>query len=182
VVYVDNDPVVVKHAQALLEDDDTQTAVIEADMRDPAAIMNHPRLTGLIDLGQPVAILLLFTLVVIPDDEVAHRIVREFRETVAPGSYLAIGHSVSDLCPETTAKLASLFQDDGMVSDGPRRDQLRTKADVERLFEGLSLIEPGVVYIVDWWPGTARTTGDAGGVWSVGGLGRVAARVPEGTP
>ncbi|MEV6980399.1 SAM-dependent methyltransferase [Sphaerisporangium sp. NPDC051017] len=182
VVYVDNDPMVVRHAQALLADDDSCTAVIEADMRDPRALLNHPRLTEVIDLEQPVAILVLFTLVGISDDDAAHAIVRGFREAVAPGSYLAIAHSVSDLCPETTARLTALFQDDGMVSDGPRRDQLRTKAEVEQFFDGLSLIEPGVVYIVDWRPGTTKAEGDGGGVWSVGGLGRVAARTAATAP
>ncbi|GAA3800390.1 SAM-dependent methyltransferase [Sphaerisporangium flaviroseum] len=170
VAYIDNDPVVVVHAQALLEDD-KQTAVIEADARDPDQILGHPRLNNLIDLREPVAVLLLFTLVTIPEDELAAHIVRRFRDAVVPGSHLAIAHSVSDLRPETTAKLAALYQDDGVVS-GPRRDQLRSKADIERLFEGLSLVEPGVAYLPEWRPDPGETYTGPGTIWAVGGIGR----------
>ncbi|WP_424531114.1 SAM-dependent methyltransferase [Sphaerisporangium viridialbum] len=172
VAYVDNDPVVVVHSQALLEDDE-RTAVVEADMRDPDQVLGHPRLKSLIDLDEPVAILLLFTLVVVPEDELVARIVGRFRDAVVPGSHIVIAHSVSDPRPETTAKLAALYQDDGVVS-GPRREQLRTKAEVERLFEGLSLVEPGVVYIPAWRPDPGDQPGDPEAVWSVGGIGRKA--------
>ncbi|WP_248963458.1 SAM-dependent methyltransferase [Sphaerisporangium perillae] len=170
VVYVDNDPVVVVHAQALLEDDE-RTAVIEADMRDPDQILAHPRLNKLIDLREPVAVLLFFTLIVIPEDELAARIVGRFRDAIVPGSHVAISHSVSDLRPEATAKLAALYQDGGIVSGHTRRDQLRTKAEIEPFFDGLSLVEPGLVYIPEWRPDGERLGGpDA--VWSVGGVGR----------
>ncbi len=142
-------------------------------MRDPDQVLGHPRLKSLIDLDEPVAILLLFTLVVVPEDELVARIVGRFRDAVVPGSHIVIAHSVSDPRPETTAKLAALYQDDGVVS-GPRREQLRTKAEVERLFEGLSLVEPGVVYIPAWRPDPGDQPGDPEAVWSVGGIGRKA--------
>jgi O-methyltransferase involved in polyketide biosynthesis len=169
VAYIDNDPVVVVHAQALLEDDG-HTAVIEADMRDPE-MLSHPRLNALIDLEEPVAILLFSTLVVVTDDELTRQIVRRFRDAVVPGSYLAISHSVCDLRPEVTAKLCTLYQEGGTVT-GPRRDQVRTKAEVEELFDGLSLVEPGVVYIPAWRPDPGGHAGDPEAVWSVGGVGR----------
>ncbi|MEU8269971.1 SAM-dependent methyltransferase [Sphaerisporangium sp. NPDC049002] len=169
VAYVDNDPVVVVHSEALLEGDERAT-VIEADMRDPDQVLSHPRLKSLINLDEPVAILLLSTLVVIPDDALVTHIVRRLRDAVVPGSYVTIAHSVSDVRPEATAKLAALYQDHGVVS-GPRRDQLRTKAEIEELFEGLSLVEPGVVYVTAWRPDPGEQPGDPEAVWSVGGIG-----------
>ncbi|WP_214411819.1 SAM-dependent methyltransferase [Sphaerisporangium fuscum] len=170
VVYVDNDPVVVMHSQALL-DDHRNTAVIEADMRDPEQILGHPRLNELIDLREPVAILLLFSMDVISDDDLVARIVGHLRDAVVPGSHIAIGHSVSDLRPEVTAKLGALYLDRGIVS-GPRREQVRSKGDIERLFDGLTLLEPGVVYIPRWHPEEGEAGGNPGAVWSVGGVGR----------
>jgi SAM-dependent methyltransferase len=171
VVYVDNDPVVVTHARALLEDEE-HTAVIEADMREPDQILGHPRLKSLIDLGSPVAILLLFVLDVVPEDELAAHIVGRFRDAIALGGYVAIGHSVSDLRPEATAGLADLYQSRGVVTGHAHREQQRTKADVETLFDGLSLLPPGVVYVPDWAPDAGGQTLDPRAIWSVGGVGR----------
>ncbi|GGK66258.1 hypothetical protein Sme01_11000 [Sphaerisporangium melleum] len=171
VVYVDNDPVVVAHARALLETTEN-TAVINADMRTPEQILGHPRLKELIDLDRPVAVLLLFMLDRIPEDDLAAGIVRCFRDAVVPGSHLAIGHSVSDLRPEATAGLADLFQTNGMISGHRHRAQQRTKADVERLFEGLSIVEPGVVYVPFWRPDHPGETTGATRIWTVGGIGR----------
>ncbi|MFC4585386.1 SAM-dependent methyltransferase [Sphaerisporangium corydalis] len=170
VAYVDNDPVVVVHAQALLEDD-KYTSVIEGDLRYPDELLKHPRLTKLIDLDRPVGILFSFTLAVISDDELMAGIVRGFRDAIAPGSYITIAHSVSDLRPEVTAKLAAMYQDDGIVT-GTRREQLRTKAEIEPAFEGLTLVEPGLVYIPMWRPDPGEQTADPDAIWSVGGIGR----------
>ncbi|MDH2424016.1 SAM-dependent methyltransferase [Sphaerisporangium sp. TRM90804] len=171
VAYVDNDPVVALHAQALLENDE-HTVVVQADMRQPERVLGHQRLGNLIDLDEPVAILIFFTLIMIPTDEEAARIVRGFRDAAAPGSYLAIAHSVSDVKPETTAKLAALYQDGGVVPGVPRRDQIRAKADVERLFDGMSLLDPGVVYLPAWRPDEGERVIDPESVWSVGGVAR----------
>ncbi|MFC4535623.1 SAM-dependent methyltransferase [Sphaerisporangium dianthi] len=171
VVYVDNDPVVVAHARALL-DDGEHTAVIEADMRTPDQILGHPRLRDLIDLDQPVAVLLLFTLVFIPEDELASRIVARFRDAIAPGGYVAIGDSVSDPRPKATAELADVYQSSGAVSGHAHRHQLRTKADIERLFGGMPLVAPGVTYISQWRPDAGQHILDPRAVWSVGGIAR----------
>jgi SAM-dependent methyltransferase len=170
VAYVDNDPVVISHGRALL-DNSPHTAVIQADLRDPAAILAHPEVRATLDLTEPVGVLLIAVLHVIPEDEVASRVVTELRDALPSGSYVAICHAVSDLVPETTAKLASLYQDK-MSSSAPRRTNLRSKAEVETYFDGLELVEPGVVYLPEWRP----EPGDPGPgdtpVWSVAGVGR----------
>ncbi|GAA2874911.1 SAM-dependent methyltransferase [Streptosporangium fragile] len=169
VVYVDNDPMVVVHAQALLKDERVAT-VIEADARDPERILTHPRLTGTIDLNEPVAILLFSFLTDLTDDVQALQITSGLQKAMAPGSYLALSHAVSDLCPEKTARLAALYQDQGSIT-GPRRANLRTGAEVEPFFDGLDLVEPGLVYIPQWRPeGAVPHRPDA--VWVVGGVGR----------
>ncbi|MGV9779648.1 SAM-dependent methyltransferase, partial [Streptosporangium sp. NPDC003464] len=169
VAYVDNDPMVVVHAQALLQDD-RLTTVVEADARRPELLLSRLRLTGMIDFDRPVAVLLFSVLQDITDDALALRIVTDLRRAIAPGSYLAVSHAVSDMRPETTAKLAALYQDRGSVT-GPRRGNLRTGAEVGRFFDGLALVEPGVVYVPRWRPdGTGPHRPDS--VWVVGGVGR----------
>jgi hypothetical protein len=170
IVYVDNDPVVVRHVQTMLKDRQ-QTAVIEADARNPERMLAHPDLVRLIDLDQPVAILIMSTLASIPDDAEVSAIVTYLRDIMAPGSYLAISHAISDLCPDTTAKLAALYQDNGTISGQPRRDQLRTRAEIEPLFQGLDMVEPGLVYISEWHPDPEQVRHSPETVWVVGGIG-----------
>jgi SAM-dependent methyltransferase len=170
VAYVDNDRVVIAHARALLENN-PRTAVIQADLREPERILRDPQLRQLIDVEQPVGILLISVLHVIPDDDVAQKIVVPLRESMVPGSYLAISHAVSDMRPEVTAKLAALYQD-RMAIAGPRRQNLRTKAEVQSFFDGLEMVEPGLVFTPAWRPESGRRHPQAASVWTVGGVGR----------
>src|SRR4051794_10125408 len=87
VAYIDNDPIVISHAQALLGGN-PGTVVVQADIRAPARLIAHPTLRGMIDLDEPVGVLLIAVLHVIPEDDLATRIVEELRETIAPGSYI----------------------------------------------------------------------------------------------
>jgi S-adenosyl methyltransferase len=171
VAYVDNDPVVSAHAQALLEDNEL-TVGVRADIREPREIMAHPRVRKLIDVDQPVAILLLTVLHRIPDDDVAKRIVAEFKETIVPGSYVAIQHAVSDIRPEVTKTLASLYQDKEAIRGARRAHNTRTKAQIEALFDGLEVVEPGVVYLPRWRPDLGHTRTNPESIWLVGGVGR----------
>ncbi|GII84902.1 hypothetical protein Ssi03_28920 [Sphaerisporangium siamense] len=170
VAYIDNDPMVVVHGQAILQDDGI-TAVIEADARDPEKLLAHPALTDIIDLDQPVAVLLFGILQDITDDAVAARMVEGLREAVPPGSYLAISHPVSDLMPESTTEMAVMFEDRGAVEGPTRAGGLRTKAEVDRYMDGLALVEPGLVYI-PWWRPDGPIIHGAESVWVVGGVGR----------
>ena len=171
VVYVDNDPMVVVHAQALLKENNPAT-VIEADIRDPERLLAHPgahrhdrlRPSPWRSCCSPV-------LTDLSDDVAGHADHRPaLQKAVAPGSYLALSHAVSDLCPEETARLAALFQDSGSIT-GPRRANLRTKAEVELFFDGLKpgragrRLHPGVAA-----GGQVLHRPDS--VWVVGGVAR----------
>ena len=151
VVYVDSDPVVCSHAQALLADNE-QTIAIRADIRQPGEIIDNEALRKLIDLDQPVAILLLTVLHSIPDDHVAERVIAELRSAMTSGSYLAIQHAVSDTRPEVTQSLTSLYQDEKAITGSRRARNTRTKAKIESFFDGLELVDPGVVYLPTWRP------------------------------
>jgi hypothetical protein len=169
VAYIDNDPVVIAHARALLETDPA-TAVVQAELREPEALLAEPALRELIDFDEPVAVLMNAVLHIISDDDLVLHVVRTFRDAVVPGSYLAITHAVSDLRPQATAKLSALYQD-RIVVGGPRRPNLRTKAEVTPYFEGLELVEPGLVYLNEWHPEMdAEPPGRP--IWSVGAVGR----------
>lgn len=171
VAYVDSDPVVSAHAQALLEDNEL-TIGVRADISEPREIMAHPRVRKLIDVDQPVAVLLLTVLHRIPDDDVAERIVAEFKEVIAPGSYVAIQHAVSDIRPDVTKNLTSLYQDKEAIKGTRRARNTRTKAQIERYFDGLEVIEPGVVYLPSWRPDAGDVRANPESVWLVGGVGR----------
>jgi S-adenosyl methyltransferase len=171
VAYVDSDPVVSAHAQALLEDDEL-TVGVTADISEPWQIMSHPRVLKLINFDEPVAVLLLAVLHRIPEDYVAARMIAEFREALAPGSYIAIQHAVCDTRPEVTRTLASLYQDKKVITAARRAQNTRTKAQIERFFDGLDVVDPGVVYIPEWRPDPGEQAADPEAVWLVGGVGR----------
>jgi SAM-dependent methyltransferase len=170
VVYVDKDPVVVAHAQALLVSDG-DTSVVQADVRDVEQLLAHPGVTSLIDLDQPVAFLLMSVLQVIHEDDVAAGIVKRLRDAMAPGSHLAIAHAISDACPDVTADLWKLFRPGGPGESQPRCN-VRAKAEVDPFFDGLELVEPGVVNLPAWRPDPGEPTVHPASVWVVGGIGR----------
>jgi O-methyltransferase involved in polyketide biosynthesis len=173
VLYVDLDPVVVSHARALLADE-VQTSVIQADMRDPDQLFSDPGLKRLIDLGEPVGVLLVAVLTVIPEDELMMEIVARIKEIIAPGSWVAISHAISDPRPEVTRQLAALYQDRGIVSGSRRRLNLRTQAEIMPVFDGLEMAEPGIVRAPAWRPDPGEPTVDPELVWSIVGVGRKA--------
>jgi len=118
-------------------------------------------------------VLLIAVLHVIPDDDVAKRIVTQMRDAVPAGSYLAISHAVSDLQPEKLAQLAALYQDKVIVGQ-KRRANLRSRAEVEPYFDGLEMVEPGIVYLPEWRPEAIDLARGLPEVWAVGGVGRKA--------
>jgi hypothetical protein len=148
VVYVDNDPVVWSHGQALLAHG-AQVAMIRADLRDPAAVLGHPELRALIDLERPVALMCAAVLHFVPDTDEPHRVTAAYRDQVAPGSYLAISHGST-----------GLTEDDDQVVDGvtsvyrqaSAQLHVRSRPDVQRFFDGFEMVEPGLVWINEWRP------------------------------
>jgi hypothetical protein len=145
VVYVDIDPVAVAHSQAILKGNPNATA-IHGDVRQPDQILNHPEVQRLIDLSKPVGILLVAILHVITDDQLAYDAVRVLRNALAPGSYLAVAHATS----ESSSKQA--VQEAMNTARVVTVSKMRTRAEIERFFEGLEFVEPGLVYVPLWRP------------------------------
>jgi O-methyltransferase involved in polyketide biosynthesis len=166
VVYVDHDPVVIVHAQALLEGNG-RTAVVRADLRNPDDILTDPELTQLIDLAQPVGILMLGVLYFVPDDDEVRHTVTRLHKAVTPGSYVAISHTLPHARRETREGLAAAYR----VPLQGAPDQ-RTPAEIVALLDDWDIVEPGVVHLPAWHPelGIARQNPEA--VWLIGGLAR----------
>ena len=144
VVYVDNDPVVLSHARALLADDEA-TFVADGDLRDPAAILDHPAVHAHLDWDQPVGLLMCGILHYILDDEDPAGLTATLYRALPPGSYVFIHHLLDTEDPAT-----STLQE--QMRAGLGRAQFRTMAQIRELFDGLELIEPGVVLVPEWRP------------------------------
>ena len=161
VVYVDNDPVVLTHARALM-DTAERTCVITADLRDPAAIIRHPDTHALIDFTRPVAVVFAAVLHFVPGDEAA-QIIGEWRKAMAPGSYLVISHAEDR---EELAGAADLYRQ--RLSTGTPRSQ----QEIAGLFAGLDLITPGLVPLPLWRPETSLLPVGAEKMPMLAGIGR----------
>jgi hypothetical protein len=148
VVYVDNDPMVLVHGRALLEQND-RTAVIHADMRDTGTIFSHADTKRLIDFSQPVAVLFNSVFHCIPDSETdgPPAVVRRVVERLVPGSYLVMCQLVSD-DPEVRDFVTN-FMDQATQGHWGR---VREEKDVAQLFEGMDILEPGLVEVSTWRP------------------------------
>ena len=171
VVYVDNDAMVVTHSRALLAGE--HTIAVQADLREPEAIVGHPEVRKLIDFDRPVALLLLAILHFVPDDQDPHGIVARFRDALPPGSYLAISHGTTDI-PErhdmSPAQMAEMGARVERLYQLPNASIVsRTRAQVERFFDGFDLVEPGLVEIQRWRP-DSQSSLLPGGFY--GGVGR----------
>jgi trans-aconitate methyltransferase len=155
VVYVDNDPVVLIHAQSLLNSaPEGATAFVQADLRDPEAIL--ARAADTLDLSRPVALMLLAILHVIPDADDPWGMVGRLMAGLAPGSYLVISHPARDIHPEQVAEMTKRFNQrlGSVVSAG------RTRDEVARFCAGLDLVEPGIVSTPRWRPGAGVSPAD----------------------
>jgi hypothetical protein len=163
VVYVDNDPVVHANANALLASN-TSIAIL-GDLRQPDLITRDPKARELLDLDQPLAVLLVAVLHFVTDDEDPPGIVAYFRDVLAPGSYLVISHATGDFRPEVADEVTAVYD----KASAPL--VLRSRAQVAALFEGYDLVPPGLVQPAAWRPdGQAADTVGIGGFWA--GIGR----------
>ncbi|MEV5707273.1 SAM-dependent methyltransferase [Actinoallomurus sp. NPDC052274] len=140
VVYVDNDPVVAAHARALLADNDN-TAAIEADLRDPDGIIDHPELNKMIDWDKPVGVIMVAVLHFITDRDGPYGIVTRFRWAMAPGSCLLLSHAKANPETEHAAEVWERANAPGVP---------RTVEDIARFFDGLQLVQPGLVPVSRW--------------------------------
>ena len=144
VLYVDTDPIAVTHSRAILASDE-YTAVVQADGREPEALLADGHLQGLFDLGQPVGLLMVALLHFVPDDQDPLGILARYRSLLAPGSYLVISHASTEGSPDR-APVQELYR------WTPTPIQLRSRAEITRFFAGFELVEPGVVYLPEWRP------------------------------
>jgi hypothetical protein len=147
VVYVDNDPMVLAFARALLASGEQGvTAYLDADLRDFGAILE--RAADTIDFTQPVAVLLIGILQLIGDADNPHVIVRRLMEAVPAGSWLVVAHPANDVAPELVTMAENLSRHSATPTT------LRSQAAISRFFDGLDLLEPGLVQLHRWDPGT----------------------------
>ncbi|HMG63212.1 MAG TPA: SAM-dependent methyltransferase [Streptosporangiaceae bacterium] len=147
VVYVDNDPIVLAHARALLTSQPGGvTDYIEADLRDTQFILDRAART--LDFSRPVAVSLLAILHLIPDADDPYGIVATLMAAVPPGSYLVLSHPASDIRAAAVAEMARRVN----ARLGPTRGTMRDRAEVARFFDGLELQEPGLAEPQRWRP------------------------------
>jgi SAM-dependent methyltransferase len=151
VVYVDHDPVVVAHARALLADRPAdgppQVTAVEADLRYPRNLLTIRAIRDVIDFARPVAVLLVAVLHFIPDDARPHDITRTITASLAPGSYIAISHVTADHLHPDAAQAARAAYHGASAPGVPR-----TRDDIERFLDGLTVIPPGVTDVSAWRP------------------------------
>ena len=146
IVYADNDPVVLAHARALLVSTAAgKTAYLHADLRDPGRILQEAART--LDFAQPTAVMLVSILQLIPDEEDPYGIVAQLMDRVAPGSYLVLTHPASDILGEAVAESARRYNQSVVTPI-----TLRAIGQVTRFFDGLELVEPGIVQCHRWHP------------------------------
>jgi SAM-dependent methyltransferase len=170
VVYVDNDDVVVSHGRALLAEAD-RTTVIQGDLRQPAAILDQPDLRALIDLSQPVALLLVAILHFISDADEPAVAVATLRDALAPGSFLVMSHA--EFAPEHAA---------GTQARSPEAKELeaayraagpaRSRAELAAFFGDFEVIEPGLTQVWNWRPDGDQVVNPSSVLSMVGGVAR----------
>ncbi|MGJ5756121.1 S-adenosyl methyltransferase [Streptomyces puniciscabiei] len=146
VVYADNDPIVLRHAEALLHGTpEGRTAYLHADVREPERIVEYAR--EHLDLGRPVGLSLIALLPFVTDEQDPHGVVRTLLEPLPSGSYLMLSHGGTELFdPEVWGRIDAVYRSGGTSV------RLRSYADVVRFFDGLELAEPGVVQATHWHP------------------------------
>ncbi len=138
---VDNDPVVCSHGQVLLGPGAT-VGVVLGDLRRPAEVLRHPEVLAKLDFSQPVGVLCVCALHFVPDEEKPHRIIAEYRDHLAPGSYLAITHGIAAAIPENdpdgvVESVTNVYQ------NASAQIHVRPTKEIERFFDGFEIIEPG---------------------------------------
>ncbi|MFJ9738473.1 SAM-dependent methyltransferase [Streptomyces sp. NPDC101166] len=148
IVYVDNDPLVLAHARALLASTPQgRTDYLDEDLRNVDAILGHAART--LDFGRPVALMLLGVVIFLGDEEDPYALVRRLMDALPPGSHLVLSHTVTSPAMPDVDEAVRFWNEHGT----PKLTQ-RTPADVARFFEGLELLEPGVVSCSRWRPET----------------------------
>jgi len=146
IVYIDIDPVAVRQSEEILKGNANAIA-IHGDLRQPEAILEHPDVRRMLAFDKPVAVLLMAILLFVTEDEDAYRTVGTLRNALAPGGYIAISHPTGDNLPQEQIEQG---KDVYRATGNPVN--IRSFDQVKRFFDGLDLVEPGLVYISRWRP------------------------------
>jgi trans-aconitate methyltransferase len=148
VLYADNDPIVLVYADELLDGTPQgTTCYVEADITDPGALLAAVEANGAVDLGLPVALSLHAVLHFVPDEQDPYGIVGRLLEELAPGSWLSLTHCTGDFEPEAWQAVVDTYRQRGTAA------QVRSRTDVARFFDGLEMVDPGLVVAHHWRPG-----------------------------
>jgi SAM-dependent methyltransferase len=168
VVYVDNDPIVLLHARALLAGDE-QTIVVEGDLREPRQILGNPAVRAHLDFEQPVAILVLALFHFIADDDEVARMIGSLREALPSGGHLAISHGYSPHAPQDKLEESRTIYNKTTAGDiVHRRPEV-----IAQFMEGFELLEPGIVPVELWRPRADQYAGDPDHSGYLGVVGRL---------
>ena len=172
VIYVDHDPLVRAYAGALLTGDGS-TRFVTADLRDPDSVLNDPQTRELIDFGQPAGLLVTAVLHFVADGSDPRGLLARYLAALAPGSYLVLSHATADQKPPVTVR--TLLE---VYSRATEQLYLRTRAQVERFFDGLELVPPyegapaAVTYVGEWGAEDPALADSDGSRWCYGAVAR----------
>ncbi|WP_091284036.1 SAM-dependent methyltransferase [Parafrankia irregularis] len=168
-VYADNDPIVLAHARALLTSaGGGRTAYLDADLREPEKILESAELRDTLDLTRPVALSVIALLHFIPDSDNPYGIIRRYLDSLPAGSYLALTHVTPDFAPDDVRRAVDVYREQGIPAAA------RTRSEVERFFNGLDPVKPGVQSVHRWRPDdTSRDDLTDAQVNVYGGLARI---------
>ena len=159
VVYVDNDPIVLTHARALLASHPAgSTDYVDADLRDPRKILES---ATLLDFSQPVAVMMMAILQHIGDHEDPEQVVATLKDALPAGSYLTISHPASDIDAEAMAKMAA-----SLNQTMAEKVTFRDRETVARFFDGLELVDPGLVQASKWRPASDVDAARPAALWA----------------
>jgi S-adenosyl methyltransferase len=166
VVYVDNDKMVLAHARALLRSSgEGRTRYVEADLADPRSILDAPELGRTLDLESPVAVSLIAVLHFLNDDQDPYQVVKTLMDAFVPGSFLLLSHATADLNPAMDDAMVR-YRESGIYARN------RNRAEIAQFFDGLELLEPGIVATSEWRPRLKPPSWLAEQVGCLAGVGR----------
>ncbi len=168
VVYVDNDPIVLAHARALLASSpEGRCAYIHADLRDPDYILRHQATRDTLDFSEPIALILCAVLHFVPDEDQPGPIVKKLVDALPPGSYVVSSHTTAELAPQNIYGAGRAYRRGGV------RGALRTADEfADLVFSGLTLVPPGVVLVSEWRPEPGTLLPSAAEVTTFGAVAR----------
>ncbi|MDI5962262.1 SAM-dependent methyltransferase [Streptomyces sp. SL13] len=164
VVYTDYDPIVLRHAQALLVSrPEGITDYIQSDVRDPERILEHAR--RILDFDRPIALSLISLMPFVPDEDKPHDIVRTLVDALPSGSYLVMSHGSSELLPEMAASVSQKYAASGVALTP------RSRTEILRFFDGLDFVDPGLVATTKWFKDTPAPPEEVSGIYA--GIARI---------